>query len=140
VITVELFQFWVPGVPIPQGSKIAGVTKDKRPYLRDSNGDALKPWRRLVAASAAEAYTGPQIDGAVSVVIEFLFVRGKTVTREFPSVKPDLDKLERAILDGLTDSKVWGDDSQVVDLSSRKRYGVSAGACVRVGRVEEERA
>lgn len=40
-----------------------------------------------------------------------------------PAVRPDIDKLARAILDGLTGT-VWRDDSQVVALSSvAKVYG-----------------
>ena len=32
----------------------------------------------------------------------------------FPATMPDIDKLMRAILDGLTDAQVWLDDGQVV--------------------------
>ena len=35
---------------------------------------------------------------------------------------PDIDKLIRAILDGLTDAQVWHDDGQVVWLQAAKRY------------------
>lgn len=53
---------------------------------------------------------------------EFNFVRPKSSKRDYPSVKPDLDKLERALLDGLTDSGVIWDDALVVSMTASKRY------------------
>ena len=38
-----------------------------------------------------------------------------------PTVKPDVDKLSRSVLDALT-GIVWVDDAQVVDKTVRKRY------------------
>jgi Holliday junction resolvase RusA-like endonuclease len=37
-------------------------------------------------------------------------------------VPPDLDKLTRAVLDGLTRAGVWADDGQVVELRATKCY------------------
>jgi Holliday junction resolvase RusA-like endonuclease len=37
-------------------------------------------------------------------------------------VKPDIDKLTRAILDGLTDGGLLADDARVVELHITKRY------------------
>nr|DAN37658.1 MAG TPA: Endodeoxyribonuclease RusA [Caudoviricetes sp.] len=41
---------------------------------------------------------------------------------DVPAVKPDLDKLTRAVFDALTDAGVWRDDSRVVDMRVTKRY------------------
>ena len=38
-------------------------------------------------------------------------------------MRPDIDKLARAILDALTDARVWPDDGQVVTMHVEKRYG-----------------
>jgi Holliday junction resolvase RusA-like endonuclease len=44
-----------------------------------------------------------------------------------PTVKPDIDKLCRAILDALTDSgAIFDDDSQVVQLVASKNYSTLA--------------
>lgn len=45
---------------------------------------------------------------------------GRRLTQ--PSVRPDLDKLCRAVLDALTDAGIWHDDSQVCSLSAIKVY------------------
>lgn len=47
----------------------------------------------------------------------------KPAKRYYPTVAPDLDKLLRALLDGIGQSGViWGDDSQVVRLTAWKAY------------------
>ena len=57
--------------------------------------------------------------------------------RPLPHVKPDLDKLIRAMNDSLTDARVWGDDGQVTTISARKIYGPTPGAQVSVYREKE---
>lgn len=54
----------------------------------------------------------------------FYLVRPKSVplSRVYPSVKPDGDKLERAVFDALTIARVWRDDGRCVDGHWRKRY------------------
>jgi crossover junction endodeoxyribonuclease RusA len=46
---------------------------------------------------------------------------------DYPAVKPDIDKLERAVLDGLTAGGAWTDDAQVVSCLTVKDYA-DAGA------------
>lgn len=49
----------------------------------------------------------------------------------YPDVKPDIDKLSRAILDSCT-GVIWKDDAQVVNKWVRKMYGEPARCEVRV--------
>lgn len=137
--------FLVEGTPVSQGSKVPGLriapgTKHGvLPYLRDDNPEALKAWRKAVRSAAEAAWGGrAPLEGAVALVVDFRFVKPKTVTREFMTVKPDKDKLERAICDALTDAGVWGDDKQVVVSRTEKRYADAAGAFVQVGVIEGE--
>lgn len=61
---------------------------------------------------------------------EFYFHRPKTVKREQPTVKPDLDNCIKSILDGLNPHQetygitkgAWADDGQVVEIHAVKRY------------------
>lgn len=96
----------------------------------------VKPWRQDVAAAALAAYTGPLIEGPVSVSVVFLFPRpmghyGKKGLK--PSAPQwltsqgagDVDKLCRSTLDGLSagaGGTLIKDDSQVVSLVASKRY------------------
>lgn len=66
----------------------------------------------------------------VRVELVFYFKRPKSVKRELPSVKPDIDKLCRTVLDAAT-GLLFKDDSQVVILNARKEYAVAEGLLVR---------
>ena len=48
---------------------------------------------------------------------------------------PDLDKLIRAVLDGLT-GVAYEDDGQVVQIEAQKLYGASVGAEIRLETLE----
>jgi Holliday junction resolvase RusA-like endonuclease len=61
------------------------------------------------------------LDQPVSVEIMFHMKRPKSVTRDLPSVKPDLDNLLKAILDGMN-GIVWRDDALVCEIVTRKIY------------------
>ena len=113
----------VLGLPAPQGSK--------RVYngrVVEAAGQKLKIWRKAIAAACVEARKDNNIffSGPVHVRVTFHLPRPKTVTLEkrlHPTVPPDLDKLLRGLLDGIGQSEmVWGDDSQVIDITACKRY------------------
>jgi Holliday junction resolvase RusA-like endonuclease len=130
----EVLRLFVEGTPIPQGSKTAYVV-GKRAVIVDANKDALKPWRDRIRAAAEVHFRGPRLeDVAVVVIAEFRMPRPKSVKRIYPHVKPDVDKLLRAVLDALTDAGVWKDDGQVVSATPSKVYSDRPGVLVRVGR------
>ncbi|QGH74532.1 RusA-like Holliday junction resolvase [Arthrobacter phage Kuleana] len=127
--------FWVAGVPIPQGSKRIGRNPaTKRPILLDDNDKVLHPWRDLVAAEARRAVGGdPAMDGPLGVDLTFYMPRPAghykqdgTLRASAPAlwaaVKPDADKLERAIFDGLTAGGLWVDDARAVICRKSKQY------------------
>lgn len=104
---------------------------------------ALGPWREAVRAEAQRAASGVPFEGAVRVSVKFLLgrPRGHTGARglrpsapRFPVARPDLDKLLRSTLDGLTMGGLIGDDSQVVTVLAVKEYadGVPVGAEIEV--------
>ncbi len=136
----QVAEFFVPGAPVPQGSK-KGFARGGRVQLVDDNANVLGPWRATVTAIARAKYLGPMVEGPVLLICEFAFVRPKSVTakkRPFPTVKPDLDKLMRALCDGITDAGLWRDDAQVVKAVPEKVYAERAGVLVRVGEYREE--
>lgn len=131
--------FFVPGVPVQQGSKTAYVV-GKRAVVTDQNAKVLKPWRARVAAAAREAYWWPveRMERPVVVTVEFRFLRPKSVKRAHPSVKPDVDKLLRSLLDAVTDSGIWRDDAQVVQVHASKVYAPIAGMQVAIQEIDEK--
>jgi Holliday junction resolvase RusA-like endonuclease len=128
--------FQVFGDPVPQGSKRAFVVKN-RAVVVDDNKATLRSWRSAVIDAARvelnadrEVAWAPE-KGPVRVTLMFFLRRPKRPKADVPIVKPDVDKLARAVLDGLTDAGVFRDDSQVTTLTARKRYTTEA-PCVRV--------
>lgn len=129
-----MIEFFVPGIPVPQGS-IRGFVVNGRAVLTSDN-TKLKPWRNSVTALAVAAMRGhDRFENAVAVKYVFTMPRPKSVKRAEPTVKPDLDKLVRAINDALTQAGVWRDDSQVVESREEKRYetaGLAPGVDIEV--------
>lgn len=130
----EVARFFVEGEPRPQGSKTP-VRRGDRVILIEGTGatpQKHKAWRANVTAVAKQvmAEEGVQeLDCAVRVELRFKMPRPKSRHRliRAVTVKPDIDKLTRAVLDGITSSKTVGtlllrDDSRVVELYAEKYY------------------
>lgn len=127
--------FFAAGRPAAQGSKrhVGGGR------LIESSRQ-VGPWREIVRQAAIEAMAGrPPIDGPVYLVQVFALPRPKShygtgrnsgrVKRGAPSrppVRPDLDKLARAVGDALT-RVCYHDDAQIVNLRAAKYYVTPSG-------------
>jgi len=125
-----MYSFWIDGEPAPQGSK-NGFVKNGRVVMVESS-KKVKPWREAVAAETKRQledlyhfpYTKP-----VEIALVFHLPRPKTVTRKWPAVKPDLDKLVRSTFDGLTTGGLYTDDALVIALSASKQYATDRIGC-----------
>jgi Holliday junction resolvase RusA-like endonuclease len=129
--------FTAAGEPIPQGSKKAfRHSKTGAVVVLDDN-PRLAGWRELVAFEARRAMAaGPvRLSGACLVFMRFYLPRpaghygtGRNAgtlrpsAPKWPAVKPDLDKLERAVLDSLTAAGVWSDDAVCCAAVGWKHY------------------
>jgi len=120
-----MIAFRVNGLPVPQGSM-----KVIQGRVLHSQGSALAVWRSTIGWEAKLAKATPH-NYPVKITINFIMPRPKSVKRPYPSVAPDLDKLVRGVLDGLT-GIAYDDDSQVVEIHARKVYGGSPGAEIRL--------
>ena len=108
----------VLGEPRPKGSvdtygQGAPVVHRNQGWVHAIHLVAMSRWRREGLSMLT--------DRPVGLRLTFHLTRGKTVKREHPHVRPDIDKLERAVLDGLT-GVVYEDDSQVTRVTKVKRY------------------
>lgn len=119
------FFFGVSGVPVSQGSMVAL----RNGHLRHSKGAALTRWRALVFKAAYEAARGLNVDvpldGPVRLRLVFVLPRPKRPRFWVPAVKPDLDKLVRAVGDALCPSsgpRVLREDSRIVHVDAHKVY------------------
>lgn len=110
------YKFFVSGTPVPQGS-----LKFIKGRAIHQGAERLALWRADIA-HMAKLYMNQKIEGAVYVKLSFRLPVPKTVKRSRPYVRPDIDKLIRAVLDGLT-GVVYDDDAQVCRVASEKVYG-----------------
>jgi crossover junction endodeoxyribonuclease RusA len=122
-----VIEFWVSGRPAPQGSK-RHVGNGRMIEM----SKAVGPWREAVRGEAQRVNVAAPLAGPVRVSASFFFIAPKSTRRATPHVRPDLDKLIRAVLDGLTMAGVFGDDGQVTEIIARKSYGARPGAMIRV--------
>ena len=136
----NVFSLFVMGQAVPQGSKTAFISKSTgRPIVVDKDV-RLPRWRATITEAALKRKEASTIfefpmTGPVAVTITFVMERPrnhygtgknentiKPSAPRWPAKMPDIDKLLRAILDGITDAQVWRDDGQVVWLQAAKRY------------------
>jgi crossover junction endodeoxyribonuclease RusA len=62
------------------------------------------------------------MEGPIGITLDFYFLKPKSAKkRKFPTVPPDLDKLQRATFDSMT-GVVYGDDKQICEVNARKHY------------------
>lgn len=138
------------GVPVSKGSPQV-VTRGHGgkplpfPRVLDDTPE-LTAWSKSVAGAALVAVAGqarPIYRKAPLVAgIEFRFERPESVKRLWPDVKPDIDKLARAVFDPLEDL-VFDNDSRIVGLLAVKRYvgpREHPGALVQLGGIAEDGA
>jgi crossover junction endodeoxyribonuclease RusA len=133
---VVSLSFTVVGTPAPQGSK----RHVGRGILVESS-KLVAPWREAVKWAALQHRVS--FDGPLRVELRFLLARPKGhygsgrnagQVREsaplFPAARPDIDKLARSTLDGLCESGLIRDDSQIVSLHLEKRYATREAGCL----------
>lgn len=143
----------VNGRPAPQGSK-RHVGNGRMIEM----SKAVGPWREAVRAETRSEMwilgrVGKPLDGPVEVTILFWLPRPrshygtgrnqhqvKSTAPRRPAGRPDVDKLARAVLDGLTMGGAFADDSQVVTLTAQKRYvgsDAAVGCTIKLAEVPD---
>ncbi len=136
----------VPGRPVTKGSLeprtrpckcCAGCKGVLLTGLRESVKDS-KLWRQLMAQrfGSLRKFDAPYLGPVTVVITAYLPVADVIAPRA-----GDVDKLERNVLDALTDAGIYGDDNQVVKGTCEKvsaleaRQVASAAVLVLAGRI-----
>lgn len=82
----------------------------------------LKAWMQTIELVAGRVHHGEPVDAPVVVEAVFYMPRPKRPRWALPATKPDTDKLQRAVGDGLERAGVLKNDSRIVAWASRKAY------------------
>jgi Holliday junction resolvase RusA-like endonuclease len=117
-----------PTAPPTEGSTWAFIDPRSHKTRTKHDNPLLDAWRKQIAMQVAAARpSGWPRDGAYAVDLLFQIRRARArVGHDRPTQRPDVEKLARAVFDALT-GVVYDDDSQVVQLTARKEYGVAVG-------------
>ncbi len=126
----NMIQIEVFGVPRPGGSKIPGINKQGKQYVRPASKYTAE-WMQTVRLAARAQYKGRLLGDAVVMDLEFRMPRPKyhfrkngTLTNGAPTSHtktPDRTKLLRSTEDALK-GIVFKDDCQVCMGETIKRY------------------
>lgn len=131
----------IDGLPAPQGSK-RHVGNGRMIEASSKVG----PWREAVGLAVSRRFEQTddftRFTEPVQVDVVYYLPRGKTIKRIWPSVPPDLDKLDRGLFDALTLAGVWVDDALVIRSTSTKTYADDRGpgALVKITLMETSHA
>ena len=143
----------IPGTPQQQGSKTRtpqGSTREANRNLAPWRADAIACLRRAALDQWGHAGKSPITD-PVRVGVWFVYGRPKShygtgrnvgvVKASAPYYKasaPDLDKLQRALGDALTQAGILRDDALIVEWGSAKVYGAVPEVRLTVRTLEGE--
>ena len=112
------------GEPAPQGSKTAIVRGGKAIMYEASK--KLPKWRDSVLmtckVTALEQKAETPLLGPLAASVTFYLERPHSTTRAYPNNAPDVDKLLRAVFDGLQESGVISNDGQIVIVTAFKLW------------------
>lgn len=120
-----MITFTVLGTAAPKGSAKAFYRPGMKVPIVTHDSKRTKPWQESVVSAAADALAGTApLAGPVMVRIVFFMPRPKSAAKRItrPATRPDVDKLLRCCLDGLTRAGAYGDDGQVVETHARKEF------------------
>ena len=131
--TVSSVSFVVSGTPTAQPRHRATARGGYvRFYLPSEH--PVHEYKKAIIEGARRHKNGV-IEGPVRLDILFSFLPAKSakgVKATFKISKPDLDNLEKAVMDAITESGIWIDDAQVVEKHTAKIIGSSEGTSITI--------
>jgi crossover junction endodeoxyribonuclease RusA len=137
---VKTLTFFADGEPVGQPRPRACIRGKRAGVYDPGTADA---WKRIISIRAKQAWDKVQFTGPIKLLLVIWmprpkkhFNKGGAVVPSAPTwhtARPDLDNIEKAIKDAITDAGVWRDDSQVCAVVKTKRYAEKVtGAEIRI--------
>ncbi len=80
-----------------------------------------KDFEKKVRAVIGNKYTIPPLIGPVSMTLIFRMKQAKTNKKTYPTQRPDLDNLAKAVTDAVNGMR-YEDDCQIINLNLSKRW------------------
>lgn len=138
-----MIHVFVPGTPIPQGS--VDVYRGRIVSVKAP----LQRWRAEIRRATVAKLKGEPLDGPITVALVFQIKPPQRPRWPLPAVKPDLDKLTRAVFDSLSTFKdrktkaiIQGaitDDARIVSFTAAKTYHGIPGVMITITQAQEQK-
>jgi Holliday junction resolvase RusA-like endonuclease len=128
---LNFVEFFVGGEPVPQGSTKSFYIKKLDRVVTTHGNKNTNRWRERIAHEAQCTDEGRPCTFfsddrrlGYDVQLAFVFTKPKSTPKKYKlnTKRPDLDKLIRAVLDGITNVLI-PDDALVVSITASKSYG-----------------
>lgn len=126
--------FFVPGTPAPQPRPRGQLIRGPKPFIKIYTPNDAKDWKEAVARYALASFRITPLDEPLRLCLSFRMQRPQSHSLKnglrlnapvFHLSTPDLDNLEKAVMDALT-GILWRDDSIICQKYAEKVY-VSPG-------------
>lgn len=117
-----VIEFFVPGAPVSKAR--ARTFRKKNGRIGSYTPDKTTAWEANVKLHARSSLPEKPLEGALRLDLTFLMPISKVALKKkrvFHSTRPDIDNLEKAVMDALN-RFVWVDDAQVCQKVSQKIY------------------
>lgn len=92
-------------------------------------------YENLIAYEWKKKFKNLILKGAVKLDLLFCFKKAKTCKKTFHTQRPDIDNLEKAVLDGLN-KVAFVDDCQIIELNSKKVFFGTDAVLIEITELE----
>ena len=134
--------FRVYGIPQPKGSTKAFMRPGMRFPVITNDNTKNKSWAAIVSGEAQRHRPPALLEGPLRLDLWFHLRKPQSLPKRrpsWPTKKPDLSKVTRAVEDALT-GIIWKDDAQVVVSTQTKCYSDAPGVEITVTPLDTEGA
>ena len=114
--------FFFPVDPQPKGRP--RFARRGRLIVTRTPGPTRAYEREIATLARNQMGSQPLMTDPLIVQLLFFLKKPPSAKRSYPTTKPDLDNLIKAVLDAMN-GIIWKDDTQVVDLHVHKRYSLN---------------
>jgi Holliday junction resolvase RusA-like endonuclease len=129
-----MIEFYVSGHPVAQGRPRAF---QRGGHIGFYDPKESKAWKALIAQKARNCGVVAFDKGlALALTVIFHIEKPKSVKRDMPTVKPDLDNFVKAVKDALK-GIAWDDDSQVCRVVADKKYNATPGVWIGIQELKD---
>lgn len=126
-----MIKFFIPGVPVAKGRpRFARQGKFVVAYTPKKTKD----WEEHVKWASIEHRPDKPLEGALRINLDFCMPRPKSIPKHkiHHTKRPDLDNLQKSVIDALQNAALFKDDSQFVRKTATKYYSSVPGVYVEI--------